>query len=173
MYNLQEANWCSIFNKSAFVNTSVMAISQNMFHPFVNKSFVFQLRNLILSAFPRNMRLPDPFTPNLKVELLPEISIAPRMVSNYAALIKPGFKKDLDSYLKNRSPVAFLSELRSNLLVASSGMADTSPGNRWPYFTCIKQFTSNYECVSCILVVHFKILQMIRLHSESIWNIRR
>lgn len=28
-----------------------------------------QLRNLILSAFPRNMRLPDPFTPNLKVEV--------------------------------------------------------------------------------------------------------
>lgn len=27
-----------------------------------------QLRNLILSAFPRNMRLPDPFTPNLKVD---------------------------------------------------------------------------------------------------------
>lgn len=26
-----------------------------------------QLRNLILSAFPRNMRLPDPFTPNLRV----------------------------------------------------------------------------------------------------------
>lgn len=28
-----------------------------------------QMRNLILSAFPRNMRLPDPFTPNLKVTL--------------------------------------------------------------------------------------------------------
>ena len=28
-----------------------------------------QMRNLILSAFPRNMRLPDPFTPNLKVWL--------------------------------------------------------------------------------------------------------
>lgn len=25
-----------------------------------------QMRNLILSAFPRNMTLPDPFTPNLK-----------------------------------------------------------------------------------------------------------
>ena len=25
-----------------------------------------QMRNLILSAFPRPMRLPDPFTPNLK-----------------------------------------------------------------------------------------------------------
>lgn len=32
-----------------------------------------QMRNLILSAFPRNMRLPDPFLPNLKVDLLPEI----------------------------------------------------------------------------------------------------
>ena len=32
-----------------------------------------QLRNLVLSAYPRNMRLPDPFTPNLKVDLLPEI----------------------------------------------------------------------------------------------------
>lgn len=26
-----------------------------------------QMRNIILSAFPRNMRLPDPSTPNLKV----------------------------------------------------------------------------------------------------------
>ena len=48
----------------------------------------FQMRNLILSAFPRNMRLPDPFTPNLKVEMLPDISIAPRTVANYAALIR-------------------------------------------------------------------------------------
>ena len=29
-----------------------------------------QMRNLILSAFPRSMRLPDPFTPNLKVILI-------------------------------------------------------------------------------------------------------
>ncbi len=29
-----------------------------------------QLRNLVLSAFPRNMRLPDPFTPGLKVGML-------------------------------------------------------------------------------------------------------
>eukprot|EP00878_Enallax_costatus_P004430 GHUV01004670.1.p1 GENE.GHUV01004670.1~~GHUV01004670.1.p1 ORF type:complete len:958 (+),score=366.58 GHUV01004670.1:54-2876(+) len=39
-----------------------------------------QMRNLILSAFPRNMRLPDPFTPNLKVDLLPEIAAPPRGV---------------------------------------------------------------------------------------------
>ena len=28
-----------------------------------------QLRNLVLSAFPKAMRLPDPFTPNLKVRV--------------------------------------------------------------------------------------------------------
>ena len=49
--------------------------------------------------------------------MLPEISIAPRMVTNFSALIKPSFKKDLDSYLKNRTPVSFLSELRTNLQV--------------------------------------------------------
>lgn len=39
-----------------------------------------QMRNLVLSAFPRAMRLPDPFTPNLKVDMLPEISQPPRFV---------------------------------------------------------------------------------------------
>jgi len=87
-----------------------------------------QMRNLILSAFPRNMRLPDPFTPNLKVDMLPEISIAPRMVTNFATLIKPSFKKDLDSYLKNRAPVSFLSELRNNLQNSSQ---ETSGGMRY------------------------------------------
>ena len=36
-----------------------------------------QMRNLILSAFPRMMRLPDPFTPNLKVRPLPALCVAP------------------------------------------------------------------------------------------------
>lgn len=38
-----------------------------------------QLRNLILSAYPRNMRLPDPFMPNLKVDQLAEINSSPRI----------------------------------------------------------------------------------------------
>jgi len=41
-----------------------------------------QLRNLILSAFPRKMRLPDPFMPNLKVDLLPEINEPPTILSD-------------------------------------------------------------------------------------------
>ncbi|CAB3374513.1 Hypothetical predicted protein [Cloeon dipterum] len=78
-----------------------------------------QMRNLILSAFPRNMRLPDPFTPNLKVDMLQEINHAPRVLSNIASLIQPAsFKKDLDNYLKARAPVTFLSELRGHLQVS-------------------------------------------------------
>lgn len=40
------------------------------------------MRNLILSAFPRNMRLPDPFLPNLKVDLLPEIHESPSIIAD-------------------------------------------------------------------------------------------
>ncbi|CAG4984058.1 unnamed protein product [Parnassius apollo] len=85
-----------------------------------------QMRNLILSAFPRNMRLPDPFTPNLKVDLLAEIALPPRAVINYATIIPSSqFKKDLDAYLKARAPVTFLSELRSNMQVVNE------PGRRY------------------------------------------
>lgn len=85
-----------------------------------------QMRNLILAAFPRNMRLPDPFTPNLKVDMLNEITSAPRIFTNYVANIHPpSFKKDLDSYLKARAPVTFFLELRGHLQVSSE------PGSRY------------------------------------------
>ncbi|KAJ8302562.1 hypothetical protein KUTeg_018958 [Tegillarca granosa] len=84
-----------------------------------------QMRNLILSAFPRNMRLPDPFTPHLKVDMLADIANPPRILTNVANMIQPAsFKKDLDSYLKSRSPVTFLSDLRSNL-------QSNEPGTRY------------------------------------------
>uniref|UniRef100_H2YFJ6 CCR4-NOT transcription complex subunit 1 n=1 Tax=Ciona savignyi TaxID=51511 RepID=H2YFJ6_CIOSA len=78
-----------------------------------------QLRNLILSAFPRNMRLPDPFTPNLKVDMLQEINVAPRILTNFIAVMPAAFTKDLDSYLKTRAPVTFLSDLRTNLQISN------------------------------------------------------
>ncbi|XP_045406599.1 CCR4-NOT transcription complex subunit 1-like [Lemur catta] len=84
-----------------------------------------QLRNLILSALPRNMRLPDPFTPNLKADMLSEINITPWILTNFTGVMPPQFKKDLDSYLKTRLPVTFLSDLHSNLQVSSE------PGNRY------------------------------------------
>eukprot|EP00271_Cylindrocystis_brebissonii_P006803 TRINITY_DN1962_c0_g1_i2.p1 TRINITY_DN1962_c0_g1~~TRINITY_DN1962_c0_g1_i2.p1 ORF type:complete len:788 (-),score=204.67 TRINITY_DN1962_c0_g1_i2:764-3127(-) len=81
-----------------------------------------QMRNLILSAFPRNMRLPDPFTPNLKVDLLPEIGEPPRILSDVdAALRKANIKGEIDEYLKNRQPRSFLTqELKMHLLLPAT-----------------------------------------------------
>ncbi|BBN05282.1 CCR4-NOT transcription complex subunit 1 [Marchantia polymorpha subsp. ruderalis] len=78
-----------------------------------------QMRNLILSAFPRNMRLPDPFTPNLKVDLLPEISQAPRILSDVEAALKnKQLKAEIDDYLKTRQPHSLLSvDLKQRLML--------------------------------------------------------
>ena len=48
-----------------------------------------QLRNLVLSAFPRNLPPPDPFASKLQVDLIPEICEAPMIQTNYASLIQP------------------------------------------------------------------------------------
>ncbi|KAF7727748.1 hypothetical protein EC973_007207 [Apophysomyces ossiformis] len=62
-----------------------------------------QLRNLVLSAFPRIMHLPDPFTPNLRLDLLPESKQAPSMVYNYAEALGP-WKSKIDTYIKVPTP---------------------------------------------------------------------
>jgi len=87
-----------------------------------------QLRNLILSAFPRNMRLPDPFTPNLKVDLLPEITQPPRIPAGYTGALL-SLKHEIDSYLKTRSqPANFLVDLPKKLRAnASDGQAYNTP----------------------------------------------
>mmetsp|Transcript_3255 Transcript_3255/g.6046 ORF Transcript_3255/g.6046 Transcript_3255/m.6046 type:complete len:2350 (+) Transcript_3255:179-7228(+) len=80
-----------------------------------------QLRNLILSAFPRSMQLPDPFTPNLKVELLAETSKPPSILSNYTlALQEAGIRQELDNYLKTGQPATFPADLKE-LLVTFNG----------------------------------------------------
>lgn len=77
-----------------------------------------QMRNLILSAFPRNMRLPDPATPDLKIDRIEDIRKPPNILSSYtAALQRNKFIHEVDSFLENRSPASFLQDLRSRLLL--------------------------------------------------------
>jgi len=67
------------------------------------------------------MRLPDPFTPNLKVDLLPEINQSPRILSNYVTILGVNnLRNDIDTYLKTRAPVTFLLDLRSKLTLANT-----------------------------------------------------
>ena len=79
-------------------------------------SNAIQMRNLVLSAFPRNMLLPDPFTPTMNIDTLPEIMQAPKGSPMALSILQNApFKKDLDSYIRTRSPVTFLSDLRTYL----------------------------------------------------------
>lgn len=83
-----------------------------------------QLRNLILSAFPRAMKLPDPFTPNLKVDLLPEIKEAPSILSNYSAALVSDtqLKTDVEQFLRvgQREAHHFLADLPDRLLLPAA-----------------------------------------------------
>jgi len=83
-----------------------------------------QLRNLILSAFPRSMRLPDPFTPNLKVDVLTESSQSPRILTDYLAPIN-GIRTHLDSYMACKMPIALPSKLTS-ILASATGVYNLS-----------------------------------------------
>ncbi|KVH89220.1 CCR4-Not complex component, Not1, C-terminal [Cynara cardunculus var. scolymus] len=70
-----------------------------------------QMRNIVLSAFPRNMRLPDPQSPRI----LSEVD---------AALKAKQMKSDVDEYLKTRPQgTSFLSELKQKLLLSPNEAA--------------------------------------------------
>ncbi|EPS67619.1 hypothetical protein M569_07155, partial [Genlisea aurea] len=78
-----------------------------------------QMRNIILVAFPRNIRFPDPSAPNLKIDLLSEMSQPPRILSEVDAALKAKqMKNDVDEYLKMRQQgSSFLTDLKQKLLL--------------------------------------------------------
>ncbi len=60
-----------------------------------------QLRNMVLSATPKGMTPPDPFTPNLKIDLISEISQSPIILPNVLGPIE-SFRGHLDAFLKGQ-----------------------------------------------------------------------
>lgn len=66
----------------------------------------------------------------MQVDLLPEIALAPRVLSNYvAALTHNSIRADLDKFLQTRhQPVQFLAELPAKLRLSSNEVGGRSPG---------------------------------------------
>ncbi|KAH3670689.1 hypothetical protein OGAPHI_001204, partial [Ogataea philodendri] len=63
-------------------------------------SFV-QLRNIVLSAAPRRLEIPDPFQPGLKVDRLPDIIISPPVMGAPGQLLQEkNVKKVVDTFLR-------------------------------------------------------------------------
>ena len=84
-----------------------------------------QLRNMILSAFPRNMRLPDPYSPNLKIDNIAESSQAPRILSDYMNPLS-GIRTHLDNYMTHKQPVELPSKLPAILTNSVGGNYNTA-----------------------------------------------
>jgi CCR4-NOT transcription complex subunit 1 len=77
-----------------------------------------QLRNIILSAFPRALTLPDPHLRNLKFDSIPEMGPIPPILSDFSSGLKSGdLRSYLDQYLLNRGTTSFLSSLKDRLKV--------------------------------------------------------
>jgi CCR4-NOT transcription complex subunit 1 len=77
------------------------------------------------------MRLPDPFTPNLKVDLLPEINQQPKVLSDYTStLIANNLKQDIDAYLQDNEPKNFLADLPRKL-TTDANESDEDQGTKY------------------------------------------
>uniref|UniRef100_A0A0K0EDC4 CCR4-NOT transcription complex subunit 1 n=1 Tax=Strongyloides stercoralis TaxID=6248 RepID=A0A0K0EDC4_STRER len=71
-----------------------------------------QVRNIILSAYPKSQPLPDPFTTNLAhFESLPEMRADPKFHLQFSNYLPSAFTKQLDDFLESRTNVDFLSQL--------------------------------------------------------------
>jgi CCR4-NOT transcription complex subunit 1 len=84
-----------------------------------------QLRNVILSAFPPTLILPDPHLRNLTFDSIPEMGPIPPILSDFASGLKNGdLRTHLDQYLLNRGTPSFLPSLLDRLKLA--GVPETS-----------------------------------------------
>lgn len=80
-----------------------------------------QMRNLVSASFPRSMRLPDPFSPSLNVEELPEMMKRPLILSNYLRHLQSGAVRDLlDDYMG----LTGVDKSGNNLLAAGASCDD-------------------------------------------------
>lgn len=87
-----------------------------------------QLRNIVLASFPKSMRLPDPFLPELKIEELPEMTSQPRVLTMYTQHLEAsGLKTVVDLFLHNSnsrrgmSPPRLLSYITATDSTGSEG----------------------------------------------------
>ncbi|KAF9244222.1 Not1-domain-containing protein [Melanogaster broomeanus] len=79
-----------------------------------------QLRNIILSAFPLSIVLPDPHLRNIKFDTIPEMGPIPPILSDFASGLKSAdLRNGLDQYLLNRGSPAFLASLKERLKLSA------------------------------------------------------
>ena len=85
-----------------------------------------QLQNIILSAFPPTVVLPDPHLRNVKFDSITEMGPIPPILVDFTAGLKSGdLRNCLDQYLLNRGTPSFLASLKDRLRFP--GVSEGSP----------------------------------------------
>lgn len=75
-----------------------------------------QLRNIILSAFPPAIVLPDPNLRNQKFETISDMGPIPPILSDFSSGLKGGeLRSSLEQYLLGRGSASFLASLKDRL----------------------------------------------------------
>ncbi|KAH9911414.1 Not1-domain-containing protein [Fomitopsis serialis] len=89
-----------------------------------------QLRNVILSAFPPTIVLPDPHLHNVEFDSIPEMGPIPPILSDFASGLKAGdLRLYLDQYLLNRGTPSFLPSLKDRLRLSAASEASMETYN--------------------------------------------
>ncbi|KAJ4501745.1 Not1-domain-containing protein [Lentinula lateritia] len=85
-----------------------------------------QLRNIILSAFPPTIILPDPHLRNVSLDSIPEMGPIPPILSDFTSALKnTDLRGHLDQFLLNRGSPSFLLTLKDKFRYP--GMTDPMP----------------------------------------------
>ncbi|KAJ1980186.1 CCR4-NOT core subunit cdc39 [Dimargaris verticillata] len=83
-----------------------------------------QLRNLVVSAYARDLRLPEPLSPDLKLAELPEVQQDPRILSDYTHTLVAAASGDLkammDAQLQQQDLRSLVPQVVSQLQVEPS-----------------------------------------------------
>ncbi|KAG9104806.1 hypothetical protein FRC06_009276 [Ceratobasidium sp. 370] len=80
-----------------------------------------QMRNIILSAYPPTLRLPDPHLREAQLESLSDMGPIPPVLSDFTAGLRHGdMRGALDQCLLNRGSTALVASLKENLMLPAS-----------------------------------------------------
>lgn len=127
-----------------------------------------QLRNLLLSAHPRALRLADPFAHCSHIDLLPECSVLPRMLGNPGDALPVPLREELEAFVAGRPTAAASASGSGASVLASSALggavkAALFAGPEEQAFTL-----SRYSLASVnALVLHLATATLARLQEEA------
>ncbi|KEI41517.1 uncharacterized protein L969DRAFT_58634 [Mixia osmundae IAM 14324] len=88
-----------------------------------------QLLNVVSSAYPASIRLPDPFLPSMKIDVIPEMANAPLVMSDYTLSLGQPLGKALETFAQSRSADELLGAIETNpsmLSIQASGAKEAA-----------------------------------------------